>query len=657
MIQSVFRLRPLRLFRLLLALLIACAATPQAALARSSDIVDYREAFAALDDRRYQVVEGVMNRGPDAVLNDVLRAAMMASPGNAYSFAELSGFIADHADWPGLRGIYMIAEQKIPADATPQQIVNWFAARPPLTAAGFIRYMDALNAMRRSQEEAALVKARWINHDFSTAELLAFRARFQPLLIAADDRARLDRLLWQGNAAAAKAMYPYVGPAYAALAEARLALASQAKNAQALTAKVPPTLRHDAGLLYEKLRWHRKRDEDASATALLQQAPDKLGDPEAWWEERHILLRRAMERHSYKLAYQLAKNHGLVSGQDYLQAEFLAGWLSLRFLNLPAQAKGHFEAMLREASTPISRARSFYWLGRTQEALHEQHGAQEAYESAATLNLTYYGQLAQTRLVAAPVLRAPTEPPIPQNVRDAFFKRSGVMATERLMKIGQVDRARSFHKAALDAATQRVTFVLLMEQAYKLQRPDWAIMAAKAANQKNMVVAAQAYPLLSLRVPAPPDPAFTYALIRQESLFNTDARSPAGARGLMQMMPRTAKDVAKKEGIVFREAQLNDPDYNIKLGTAFAQTQIEAFNGSYILALAGYNAGPRRVREWLDIWGDPRSPRLDPIDWIELIPIYETRNYVQRIIENLQIYRARLNNGEAPLQILKDLKR
>ena len=645
------------LLRLFLTLLVGFAAMPQAALARSGDMVDYREAFAALDEGRYQVVQGVLSRGPDAVLNDVLRAAMMARPGNEYSFEELSAFIADHADWPGLRGIYMIAEQKIPADATPQQIVNWFTARPPLTQSGFIRYMDALNDVRRSQDEAALVRERWINHDLSASETLAFRARYQPLLTAAEDRARLDRLLWQGNATAARAMYPYVGPGLAALAEARLALAGQAKNAEALTAKVPAALRQDAGLLYEKLRWHRKRDEDAAAMAILQQAPDKLGDPEAWWEERNIMIRRAMERHDYKRAYQLAKNHRLTNGQDYLQAEFLAGWLALRFLNHPAQARVHFEAMLTEASTPISRARGHYWLGRTLESLKDSNAARESYENAAALNLTFYGQLAQTRLVADPILRAPTEPAIPQNVRNAFFKRSSAMATERLMKIGQTDRARSFHKAALDAATQRVTFVLLMEQAYKLQRPDWAIMAAKAANQKNMVVAAQAYPLLTLRIPSPPDPAFTYALIRQESLFNTDARSPVGARGLMQLMPRTAKDVAKKEGVVFRESRLNDPDYNINLGTSYAQAQIDGFNGSYILALAGYNAGPRRVREWLEIWGDPRSPRLDPIDWIELIPISETRNYVQRIIENLQIYRARLNNGEAPLQILADLKR
>jgi len=204
---------------------------------------------------------------------------------------------------------------------------------------------------------------------------------------------------------------------------------------------------------------------------------------------------------------------------------------------------------------------------------------------------------------------------------------------------------------------QRADFALLTELAYRIERPDFAVEAGKAANKKNMLMAAGGFPLLGRNLPQPPDPAFTHALIRQESMFNPEAHSPVGAEGLMQLMPSTAKGVAKKLGIRYKQGKLYDADYNLRLGTAFAEGQLDGFEGSYVLALAGYNAGPHRVREWMTQIGDPRSKDVDVVDWIEEIPVYETRNYVQRIIEALQVYRARLAGGHAPLLILKDLKR
>ena len=452
-------------------------------------------------------------------------------------------------------------------------------------------------------------------------------------------------------------MYPLVDADVKALAEARLALANQLNNAESYISHVPASLHNDPGLLYERLRWRRKNNMDDSAIEILTQAPSQLGRPDKWWDERNILIRRVMERRDYRLAYKLAADHGLQSGFDYVQAEFMAGWLALRFLNRPDTAHDHFEALLATANTPISRARGAYWLGRSLESLGDKQAAEQAYETAAALNTTFYGQLAMTRLYANPIIRSDPEPAIPANVRAHFFARDSVKAVEHLLRIGQSDRARHFFKAITDYSNQRVDFALLMELAYELQRPDWAINAAKAAAQKNMLVGAGSFPVLSLRIPTPPDLAFTHALIRQESLFNADAGSPAGARGLMQLMPRTAQGICHKLDIHYHESKLTEPDYNLRLGTAFVQEQLDQFNGSYILALAGYNAGPRRAREWMEQFGDPRTPHVDPIDWIEMIPIYETRNYVQRIIENLQFYRARLNGGQAPLLIVKDLKR
>ena len=237
------------------------------------------------------------------------------------------------------------------------------------------------------------------------------------------------------------------------------------------------------------------------------------------------------------------------------------------------------------------------------------------------------------------------------------MSRDIIRATERLLDIGEDDRARAFFRAATDKATERAEFIILTEIATRMHRPDLAIQTIKAANQKNMLIATGGFPLLTLHTPTPPEIAFTHALIRQESMFAPAAESGVGARGLMQLMPATAKETAKKLGIRYRTSSLSDPAYSLQLGTAFVQQQIEHFNGSYILALAGYNAGPGRVNEWLRAFGDPRTGAIDPVDWVELIPIHETRNYVQRIVESLQVYRSKLAGGQAPLLILKDLRR
>jgi len=617
----------------------------------------YRSALAALENGRAAPARDMLARGRDPVLNKVLSGLLMAEPNNSYTFGEMASFISENPDWPGQKGIVMILERKIPEDMAPEQLVNWFNAHEPLTPAGFERYIDALMALGHATQAREKVKARWIERDFPSGDDAVFYQRYDSLLGADDHRARLDRLLWDDEIVAARAMYSYVGDDHKALAEARIALAHQTKGAQALLAQVPSFLQADPGLLFERMRWRRKNDDDEGALSILFNPPESWGRADFWWRESHILLRRLMERKEYESAYRVASSHGMKTGFDFVQAEFTAGWLALRFLNRTDLAYKHFAALLQEANTPISRSRGAYWLGRTYEAAGQGDDARQAYETAAVLNTTYYGQLAIARLSDRPVIHAASEPPVPHDMRTGFFNRDVVRATEALYKLGEVERARVFFKAVIDGAVKRIDYALALELAYQLQRPDWAVTAAKAANQKNFIITGASYPVLAMDIPRPPELALTHALIRQESQFKSDAGSPVGAQGLMQLMPATAKEVAKKIGVGYNAARLTDPDYNVRLGTRFIQDQIDAFDGSYILALAGYNAGPRRAREWIEAFGDPRKPDVDPVDWIEMIPIYETRNYVQRIIENLQFYRARLNKSRAPLSILQDLKR
>lgn len=644
--------------RLILTIALSLCVLPSPALAKPVNRPPtYREAFAALDANQYDRVRTIMSIGSDPVLNKVLRGNLMALPGNDYSFDELASFVSDNPDWPGRKGIMMIAEQKIPSGATNEQIINWFTTNPPLTMAGFYRYVEALDAAGKGGKSIEAIRAKWIEKDFSPDDLATFRSRYAPLLSEADHVARLDRLLWENNVTAARSMYRYVGEGHQALAEARIALAAQSSNANSLLARVPTALQRDPGLLFERLRWRRKNDDNDGAIEILLNEPDNLAHPDLWWDETNIIVRRLIEEKDFRLAYRIVANNKLQSGFDCIQAEFIAGWLALRFLKKHDLAHRHFAKILAEASSPISRARGYYWIGRTYEAAGQKQDAEQAFQSAASINTTFYGQLALAKLYSNPVIRATSEPTIPQTVRSKFFARDSVQAVSRLYRIGQNERARSFFRAIADASSQRVDFALILELAYQLERPDWAVTAAKTANQKNVILTGGAYPLLALNIPTPPELALTHALIRQESEFKADAGSPVGARGLMQLMPGTAKDVAKKLDMTYSPDRLVDPNYNVKLGTYFIQKQIDNFDGSYVLALAGYNAGPRRARDWVGLFGDPRSSHVDTIDWIELIPIYETRNYVQRILENLQFYRARLSKGEAPLLILQDLKR
>ena len=642
---------------LLLALFAPDTAAAKAKKVAKADPPSYHRAFAQLDAGHVNEAADYAQHGNDPALNTVLRAAYMAQPGNDVSFDELAAFINNNPDWPNLKGIVVIAEQKLPATTPNAQVIAWFQTHPPQTLSAFYRYIDALNTANQTADIVPLVLTRWVEGDFTPDELISFHARYETILNSDANWARLDHLLWKNDVTNARRAFAFASDEMKSTAEARLALANQSNNADYFLARVPPNWQHTPGLLYERLRIDVRGNHDDDAVDLLMHAPAELGKPEAWWDQRQILVHRYIQKHNYAVAYQLAAENGQTDNKPLVQAEFLAGWLALRYLNEPDEARQHFQTLYDNASTPISRARGAYWLGRCYEALNDKNAAEQAYENAAALNTTFYGQLASARLYENPVIHALPEPPVPQAVRQAFFNRNAIRAISRLHAIGEDARAQSFFHAATEAAQRRVDFVLLTELAYSIQRPDLAIEAFKAANQKNMLMGSAGFPLLNHPLPASPEPAFTHALIRQESMFAPVATSPVGAHGLMQLMRNTAAEVARKLDIKFIEKKLDNPDYNLKLGTSFVQQQIDGFNGSYILALAGYNAGPHRVREWMNQIGDPRTAEVDPIDWIEEIPLPETRNYVQRIIENLEIYRARLNGGQAPLLILKDLKR
>jgi soluble lytic murein transglycosylase len=391
--------------------------------------------------------------------------------------------------------------------------------------------------------------------------------------------------------------------------------------------------------------------------------PNVLLDLNNWWTERRINCRGALNDGNPRVAYEIAAKHGLVSGDGYIEAEFLAGWIALRFLDDPHGALRHFLSLRRVATSSKSIALGEYWLGRTALALGDRGSALIHFHGAAKYPQYFYGQLGRQTLDARPARLEVTSTPLPTEADiQSFLSRDAVRAIGVARAMGYDGVISQFYLALSRKLTSPAEVVLLVELAKSTGDRQIALRLAKIAFNRDLPLGDYALPvgvmpefksLLSDRV----DPALVHALSRQESEFNAAAKSPVGAAGLMQLMPATAKAVARAYKVKFDSAQLTNAAYNTQLGEAHLRDLIDSYNGSYFLSLAAYNAGGGRVAEWIKQFGDPRNPEVDPIDWIERIPFTETRHYVVKIMETLQLYRSRLAGSKQALQLVQDLNR
>lgn len=458
-------------------------------------------------------------------------------------------------------------------------------------------------------------------------------------------------------------MLPLVPSDWQALAKARTAVRRDADGSTALINAVPPSLKDDPGLAYERYLYRvaNGRWEDAEAFLLRRSASaEALGKPDMWMERRANLARQALRRGDVSAAYALAaRNFGNGdSGSDYADAEWVAGYVALTRMNDPRRAAAHFERFRQAVFTPISVGRAGYWLGLAHERAGDAAAARAAYLAAAAHQTSFYGQLAAERVGAPADRRLAGEERAPDWRRQAFMRSSVVQAGYFLSLAGDDARAAQFLRHAADGlpAEQRAA---LAQMASDLGRPHVGVRIAKDAAGDGMLLANQSYPLHEIaRTDWPVATEFALAIARQESEFNPRAVSPAGAKGLMQLMPGTAKQVSGALGIGYDAGRLtSDPMYNARLGTGYLAKMLARYDGSYVLAAAAYNAGPGRVDEWLAAFGDPRRPDVDTIRWIETIPFEETRNYVMRVMEGLHVYRARLNGAASPVRLATDIER
>ncbi|MEQ8664402.1 MAG: lytic transglycosylase domain-containing protein [Rhodospirillales bacterium] len=623
-------------------------------------------AFDAIDADDEKSARDSIAKINDPLLRKTLTWYMLRDLSGAGDTEEIDQFLDANPNWPDRDRILRRAEELQPISWPPGSVIARYHQRPPISDAGRGRLAVALIRAGQFEKGIPLARQIWVDGDFTGSDEREFYRVFRQYLRKSDHIARLDRLLWDGRFGATRRMFSRVPDDVRKLAEARFLLRHRRGNVDKAIERVPESLRNHEGLVYERLRWRRRKGRSDSARELLVDIFPGLTRPDLWAEERIVLARRAFEDGHISEAYELVDYHGVDSDEalHFSEAEWFAGWIALRFLNEPEWAYDHFRAVYKAVSYPISRARGAFWSGRAAVALGKQKQAETWFKIAASFPETYYGQLAADELNPDGALALPEEKPRNQAVVDKLLSNELAQVASRLVDAGHRDRVRPFvlHLADMDPSMdwQRACAIF----ARSLGRPDLAIHVAKAARLQGDLLIDSSHPTLAaLGIPLTDEgtdvePALVHAVIRQESAYFVSARSHAGALGLMQVMPATAKVVARRSKLEYDRTLLrDDPSLNLAIGRAYLGDLIEEFSGSYILALVAYNAGPARARRWVRAFGDPRDPAVDPVDWIEMIPFDETRNYVQRVLENLQVYRAILAPKPLPLQIASDLRR
>lgn len=622
----------------------------------------YARAFEAAERGAWDDARALARQAEDPLPAKVIHWLDLGRADTPFSFQEIAGFITQNPSWPGLGALRLQAERTMPPGLPADQVAAWFDAYPPQTFDAVMRYASALRAIGREGDALAFIRDRWVSIPVTSTQQQRLLAEYGAALGAEEHWARLDNLLWAGRADEARRMFPLVDEGRRALAEARLKLAGQETGVDAALARVPAHLAGDEGLVYERVRWRRRADRTDGAIELLSGQPQVVSRPSAWWTERSILARRLFNSGDYAGAYAVASGHRQDDPSTLSEAEWLAGWIALRYLGDPARAIDHFARMYEVVGTPISLARGAYWLGRSYAALGEAAEAERWYRVAAQYDTVFYGQLAAGELGLPTVTSLSGSPSVPQEARVAFAGLELVQIARMLHQIGDLARAEQFLQRLASVQDDPITLTLVGDLALDLQLHHIAVRVGKQAVRGGLTLVDASFPVHAFETSdRRADPALVLALIRQESEFNTRAVSRAGARGLMQLMPATADSLASRMGVDHSTSRLtDDARHNVLLGSTYLANQIERFRGSYVLAVAGYNAGPNRVAGWLETMGDPRGGAMDlyqVIDWIEAIPLSETRNYVQRVLENTQVYRMRLGGSPELGGLERDLMR
>ena len=622
----------------------------------------FRKGLRAAQKRQWSGLDQQIKKLDDPTAKDVLRWVRAARNPNV-SFKDISYVVQDLPNWPRMTSIQAKAEGiMFDEPISARKTLEWFQGKEPISGEGRAALARAHFRQGNKDSGDLWLKSAWRDSKLTRRRQQAIFKEYRGKLTKEDHAVRADHLIWQGRRhhAKAEALLPHMGKKQRALMNARIRTASNRSGMDAAIKSVSQDLRSDAGLLYERAKWRRRKKTKTYALPVYLQItnpPLNSNGREVLWKEQRIMLRWAIQEEKYQEAYQLAINHGLSRGAGFAEAEFTAGWLALTKLGQPGKAAQHFETLKNGVSLSVSLSRAAYWQARAAEALGDGNSSAYYVEASAYTN-TYYGQLAADKVGGRlSQLTLPIEADTTA-IRATFESDPRTRAMHLLAEAGE-ERYFSNFAFHLDDEfddTRELTLLSQLAKDYGYMRPS--LRAAKQAARLQAMLTESGYPLIEEieSLPANFDIPFVYAVARQESEFEFNVVSSAKAYGMMQMIDSTAKYTARKHRIPYSRSKLTaDRDYSAKLGAHHLHDLLDMFDGSYILSAAAYNAGPHRSKTWIKAYGDPRTGEIDPIDWVESIPFSETRNYVQRVMENMQVYRARRNGNQSDNQIYQDL--
>jgi soluble lytic murein transglycosylase len=595
-------------------------------------------------------------RSSDPVaLKIVLARKFIKADSKDNSFEEIVKFINQNPDWPQMQQIKEAAERALCICKDKKKAVEWFSKNKPMTGRGIKYYaIIAQGVVKDKDKLLSIIRDGWIYGDFSKEEQKDFLAKNGKYLSKEDHFKKVNYLMWKNPGDSNIPML------FGFLDKRDVNLFKASKDPcemKKIFANYNTENRYPSVLLYSYLRESAKDDiiEDKLG-AIASNIQSDSNHASELWKLKAKYARNFIKQKKYSIAYSIAKNNHAISPEDVSDAEFLSGWLALRYLKKPGIALTHFKRVRKVVKQPISVARACYWIARAEMALGNKEEAHEWYRAAAVYNFTFYGQLAGIEL-GHKTLTLPQVPKVEKAERVRVAKNEIVRAVALLLKNNMDDLAVSYAKAFMGKIKNAADATVMLEYIASKKRINHVVALAKAASYNNILLVHDAFPTKTKIHSKHVEPALAYSIIRQETIFDQYAVSEKDAHGLMQLLPSTACTVAKSLQMKCRPKShlLSDPHYNITLGTKELKDRLKEFDNSLILTMVAYNAGPHRSNEWIDIYGDPRklTKRFDVIDWIESIPFYETRNYVQRVLENLQVYRAILGNKK--LRMLDDL--
>ncbi len=630
--------------------------------ASAADLAALKEAITAARRGRTTQAAELQKGISDPVARKLVEWAILRSDDNeSIDLRRYMTFIAENPGWPAIGLLQRRAETTLWSDRRDPSFVRaFFAKHKPTTTKGKFALARALLLQGDRAGAQRIAREAWRNDYFSgELEGLALDV-FGDLITPADHRARMHMRLYAEDIEGGLRSAHRAGGDAPAIAKARIAVIKKAANAEALLNEVPADAHRDVGYIFSRIQFLRRADKTEEAAERMLSVPSNHGqtiDTNEWWIERRLVARKLLDLGEAKTAYRVARDAAIPSRENYrAEHEFTAGWIALRFLNDPATALAHFNKVAEGNDNPIAIARAGYWQGRAAEALGRREQAHAYYEAAARYSTAYYGQIARARLGRKDmVVRPPPEPDRRKVSLDV------VRAIDLLYAIDERDLIAGSLADLGERSTDVATLAALGEVAARHHDARAMVLLGKSALGRGLPLDHYAFPAIGIpnyhAIGPAIEPAVVYAIARQESTFNPKTVSSARAMGLMQVTPEAGRYVSRKFGASFDEKRLlSDQSYNVQLGAAELGDLYADYRGSHILTFAGYNAGRGRVRQWIANYGDPRDPKVDPIDWVERIPFSETRNYVQRVLENLQVYRVRFG-GSSKLLIESDLRR